>query len=325
MQFRRSVIGVLKAQVLTALCVFTLNTHAQSYPFKPVRFILPIAVGTAPDAVTRFVSERLSGKLGVPVLVENRPSAGLIIGTDQVAKAAPDGYTLLSTLTTHAQVPSLYKTLPFDTLRDFAPITHMVNVDTLFLVRADLPAKDVKEFFALAKSTPKQLSYGSTGAGQSYHLNASALSRSAGVELLHVPYKGAVDALNEVVAGRVDATFGSIPTSLGLIKSGRIRPLAAISLVRNPRLPDVPTFAELNVPILPAWFGLLAPRATPEPVIRKVHAEVREIVLDVAFAQRFANEGLHAIASTPEEFAAKLASDVAAWRKIIEAAGIKAE
>ena len=325
MQARRSVVGVVKASVLSALCALAINTHAQSYPVKPVRFILPIAVGTSPDAVTRFVSERLANKLGVQVLVENRPSAGLIIGTDQVAKAAPDGYTLLSTLTTHAQIPSLYKTLPFDALRDFAPITHMVNIDTLFLVRADLPAKDVKEFFALAKSTPNQLSYGSTGAGQSYHLNASALSRAANVELLHVPYKGAVDALNELVAGRIDATFGSIPIALGQIKSGRIRPLAAISLKRNPRLPDVPTFAELGVPILPAWFGLLAPRGTPDPVIRRVQADVRDIILDPAFTQRFANEGLHTIASTPEEFASKLVSDVAAWRKIIEAAGIKAE
>jgi tripartite-type tricarboxylate transporter receptor subunit TctC len=325
MQDRVNVVGILNALVLAAASTFTIHGHAQSYPAKPVRFILPIAVGTAPDAVTRFVSERLGAKLGVQVLVENRPSAGLIIGTDQVAKAAPDGYTLLSTLTTHVQVPSLYKTLPFDTLRDFAPITHMVNVDTLFLVRADLPVKDVKEFFALAKSTPNQLSYGSTGAGQSYHLNASALSRAAGVELLHVPYKGAVDALNELVAGRIDATFGSIPTSLGQIKAGRIRPLAAISLKRNPRLPDVPTFAELNVPILPAWFGLLAPRATPDPVIRKIQAEVRDIILDPAFAQRFASEGLHVIASSPEEFATKLSSDVAAWRRIIDAAGIKAE
>ncbi len=308
-----------------ALCASALTAHAQTWPAKPVRFVLPIAPGTAPDAVTRFAAERLTNKWGVQILVENRPSAGLIIGTEQVAKANPDGYTLLSTLTTHAQAPSLYKTLPFETLKDFAPITQMVNTDTLFLVRADLPAKNVKEFFALAKSAPKQLSYGSTGAGQSYHLNASALSRAAGVELLHVPYKGAVEALNEVVAGRIDATFGSLPTSMGLIKSGRIRPLAVISLQRNQRLPDVPTFAELGVPILPAWFGLLAPRGTPDAIVRKVYADVREIILDPAFGQRFANEGLHPIASSPEEFAAKLASDVAGWKKIIEDAGIKAE
>jgi tripartite-type tricarboxylate transporter receptor subunit TctC len=312
-------------RTLIAFLVSAMSAHAQSWPAKPVRFVLPIAAGTAPDAVTRFVAEQLTGRWGVNILVENRPSAGLIIGTEQVAKAAPDGYTLLSTLTTHAQVPSLYKTLPFDVLRDFAPITHMVNVDTLFLVRADLPAQSVKEFFALAKTAPKQLSYGSTGAGQSYHLNASALSKAAGVELLHVPYKGAVDALNELVAGRIDVTFGSLPTSVGLIKAGRIRPLAVIGAKRNTRLADVPTFSELGVPILPAWFGLLAPRGTPDTVIRRVNGDVREIILSNAFSQRFANEGLHPFASSPEEFAAKLSADVAAWRRIIEDAGIKAE
>jgi tripartite-type tricarboxylate transporter receptor subunit TctC len=314
-----------KCVLLAALSACAFTAHAQAWPARPVRFVLPIAPGTAPDVVTRFASERLTSKWGVPVLVENRPSAGLIIGTEQVAKAAPDGYTLLSTLTTHAQAPSLYRKLPFDTLRDFAPITQMVNIDTLFLVRADLPAKDVKEFFGLAKTAPKQLSYGSTGAGQSYHLNASALSRAAGVELLHVPYKGAVDALNELVAGRIDATFGSLPTSIGLIRSGRVRPLAVISLKRTPSLPDVPTFTELGVPILHAWFGLLAPRGTPEPVIRKVYSDVREIIQHPSFSQRFGGEGIHPIGSTPEEFSAKLAADVGGWRKIIEEAGIKAE
>jgi tripartite-type tricarboxylate transporter receptor subunit TctC len=318
-------VNIMKRALLAALSVCAVTAHAQSWPAKPVRFVLPIAAGTAPDLVTRLVSDRLRDKWGVQVLVENRPSAGLIVGTEQVARAAPDGYTLLSTLTAHAQVPSLYKTLPFNTLRDFAPITHMVNIDTLFLVRADLPATNVREFIGLAKSAPKPLSFASTGAGSSYHLNLSALSKASGVEMLHVPYKGAVDALNNVVAGRIDATFGSIPTSLGLIKSGRVRPLAVVSLKRTPRLPDVPTFSELGIPILPAWFGLLAPRATPDGIVQKISADVRDIIREPSFGQRFADEGLHIIASTPEEFAAKLASDVAAWKKIIDDAGIQAE
>ncbi len=315
----------IKAALLAALTACALSAHAQTWPAKPVRFVLPIAPGTAPDKVTRLVGERLRDKWGQQIVVENRPSAGLIVGTELVAKSAPDGYTLLSTLTSHVQAPSLYKSLPFNTLADFAPITQLVNIDTIFLVRADLPTPTIKDFIALAKSSPRQLSYGSTGAGQSYHLNMSAIASASGINLLHVPYKGGVEALNDVVGGRVDATFSSLPTAVGMIKANRVRPLAVIAVQRSPKLPDVPTFAEMGIAILPAWFGLLAPKATPEAIVRKVSTDVREILRDPAFAARFADEGVHVVGSSPEEFSAKLVSDVAAWKKIIDAAGIQAE
>lgn len=311
--------------VAAALFSFASAAVAQSgWPAKPVKFLVPVAPGGAPEAVNRLLADRLANKWGVQILIENKPSAGLIVATEQVARAAPDGYTLLSTLTAHVQVPSLFRNLPFDTMRDFAPITQSVEVDTIFAVRADLPVKNMKEFIALAKASPTQLTYGSTGQGSTYHLNGSALSRATGTNLLHVPYKGAVAALNDLVGGRIDSTFGAFPTMMAMVRAGRVRPLAIVSLNRSPLLPDLPTVAELGVTRLSSWFGLLAPRATPPDIVRRISGDVRDIVRDPEVGRKFSDEGFRMVGSTPEEFAAMLEFNLAGWKKIITESGIQA-
>ena len=199
-------------------------THAaEPWPAKPVRFIVPVTPGGAPDRVARLLSERLQKKWGQPVVIENKPGAGLIIGTEYVARAAPDGYTLLNTLTAHVQTPFLFRKLPFDTVRDFVPITQTAEVDVMFAVRADLPYKRFEELIAAAKTANPPLSYGSTGQGSTYHLNGVAITRATGVNMLHVPYKGEVQALTDLLAGRIDTSFASFPTMLPMVQAGRIR------------------------------------------------------------------------------------------------------
>ena len=295
-----------------------------AWPSKPVRFIVPVAPAGAPDRVNRLVAERLSKKWGQQVLIENRPSVGLIVGTEMVAKAPPDGYTLLSTLTAHVQTPFLFNKLPFDTMRDFVPITQMTEVDVMFAIRADLPFKTVKEFLAAAKSAPKPFTFGSTGQGSTYHLNGSALSKATGVELLHVPYKSEVAAMTDLAGGRIDASFSSFPSIQPMIQAGRVRPLALVSSQRSTIYPDLPIFSDLGVTRLDSWFGILAPRGTPEAIIRKVSADVREIMRDPEVVRTFAEVGIRTIGSSPEEFAKMLEVNLASWKKTIGETGLKA-
>jgi tripartite-type tricarboxylate transporter receptor subunit TctC len=299
--------------------------HAQdTWPVKPVRFIVPVAPAGAPDRVNRLVAEKLSKKWGVQVLIENKPSVGLIVGTDAVAKAPPDGYTLLSTLTAHVQTPFLFNKLPFDTMRDFMPITQMAEVDVMFAIRADLPFKTMKEFLTAAKSAPTPMTFGSTGQGSTYHLNGSALAKATGVNLLHVPYKSEVAAMTDLAGGRIDASFSSFPSVMPMIQAGRVRPLALVSSMRSTIYPDLPIFSDIGVTRLDSWFGLLAPRGTPVEIVRKVSADVREIVRDPETTKTFAEQGIRTIGSTPEEFAKMLEINLAGWKKTIAETGLKA-
>ena len=318
-------ISKLMMLLLMALALLCTKVNAQeSWPVKPVRFIVPVGPGGAPDRVNRLVAERLSKKWGVQVLVENKPSVGLIVGTEQVAKAAPDGYTLLSTLTAHVQTPFLFNKLPFDTVRDFVPITQMNEVDVIFAIRADLPLKNIKEFLAAAKASAAPLTFGSTGQGSTYHLNGAALSKATGVNLLHVPYKSEVAAMADLAGGRIDASFSSFPSVMPMIQAGRVRPIAMVSSSRSSVFPDLPIFAELGVTRLDSWFGLLAPRGTPAEIVRKVSSDVREIVRDPDVTRTFAEQGIRTIGSTPEEFAKMLEANLASWKKTIGETGLKA-
>ena len=302
----------------------TLAHGQETWPVKPVRFIVPVAPAGAPDRVNRLLAEKLSKKWGVQVLIENKPSVGLIVGTEMVAKAPPDGYTLLSTLTAHVQTPFLFNKLPFDTMRDFMPITQMAEVDVMFAIRADLSFKTMKEFLAAAKAAPTPMTFGSTGQGSTYHLNGSAFAKATGVNLLHVPYKSEVAAMTDLAGGRIDASFSSFPSVMPMIQAGRVRPLALVSSMRSTIYPDLPIFSDIGVTRLDSWFGLLAPRGTPPEIVRKVSADVREIVRDPETTKTFAEQGIRTIGSTPEEFAKMLESNLAGWKKTIAETGLKA-
>jgi tripartite-type tricarboxylate transporter receptor subunit TctC len=313
--------------VVLALASMVGSTAAwaqDNWPSKPIKFILPIGAGGAPERVNRLVADGISKKWGQPVLIENRPSAGLIVGTEAVVKSAPDGYTLLSTLTAHVQAPFLFNKLPYDPVRDLVPVTEMAEVDVMFVVRNDLPAKNMREFLALAKQSGSPLTCGSTGQGSTYHLNGSALSRATGVPLLHVPYKSEVAAMTDLAAGRVDAGFSSFPTAEPMIKGGRVRALAMVSSSKSPAYPDLPIFSELGVTRLDSWFGLLAPRGTPVEIIRKISTEVRDILREPNTTRSLAEAGIRTVGSTPEEFAKMLEVNRAGWKKTIEETGLKA-
>ena len=297
---------------------------ADPWPAKPIRIVLPIqAGGGAPERVVRVLADKLGAKWGVPITLEFKPSAGLILGTEQVARAAPDGYTLLSTLTAHVQTPSLFKKLPFDTLRDFVPISQTVSVDMVYVVKSDAPYRTMKDFLAAAKNANPPLSYGSTGQGSSYHLFSFALSTANGANMLHVPYKGEVLALTDVLGGRIDSSLGSFPSTLPHIKSGRLRALAVAGTDASPVFPGLPSINEFGIPKLHSWFGILAPRGTATDVVQKIYVGIREVLTDAEVAKSLSDQGIRTVASSPEDFARLIETELGNWRKIIAQTGLK--
>ncbi len=318
-----------KMIVMAALAVGTfasiqLSYAADTWPVKPIRIVLPIqAGGGAPEQVLRVLAAKLSPKWGVPITLEFKPGAGLILGTEYVARAAPDGYTLLSTLTAHVQTPSLFKKLPFDTVRDFAPVTQTVAVEMVYAVRSESPYRTLKEFLAAAKIANPHLSYGSTGQGSSYHLFGFALSNANGANMLHVPYRGEVLALTDLLAGRIDSSFGSFPSTLPHIKSGRLRALAVVGTDSSPMFPGLPSINEFGIPKLHSWFGILAPRGTPTDVVQKIYVGIREVLTDGEVSKSLVAQGIRPVASSPREFAQLIEADLGNWKKIIAETGMK--
>lgn len=294
------------------------------WPSRPVKFIVPSNAGGSPDRVTRLLAERLSRKWGQAVVVENKAGATSIIGTDFVAKSPADGYTLLSTFTSFVQVPALFKKVPYDTERDLVPVTQTVSVDVLFIVRADSPHKTLREFAAAAKAAKPPLSYGSFGNGSSFHIYGEKMSKVLGIDLTHVPYKGELPSTSDLLAGQLDSSFASIGTALPFLKGGRLRPLGLVSTKRSPVVPEAPTFAELGVsmPEVTGWFGVLAPAGTPGPVVQKVAADIREILLQPDVVQTLRDQGLEPVASAPDVFQARLRADLVQWRQLLPEVGI---
>jgi tripartite-type tricarboxylate transporter receptor subunit TctC len=299
---------------------------AQQYPTKAVRLIVGFPAGGTSDIMARLTGQKLSEAWGQTFIIDNRPGAGGNIGTELVAKAAPDGYTLLvspgSTLTSN---PAVYSKVPFDTVRDFAPVTMIAGVPNALVVHPSVPANNVKALIALAKSRPGQLAYASTGAGQSTHLSAELLKTSAGINLIHVPYKGSAPALTDIVAGQVSVMFDNMPSVLPFIKSGRLKPLAVSSAARSRALPDVPTVAESALPgfDVTVWFGVLAPAATSRDIVNRLNAEIVKAIKTPDMRERFAQQGADAIGNTPEDFAAVIKRDLAKWAKVVKDANIK--
>lgn len=308
---------------------FATGAFAQSgaYPTKPVRLIVPFGAGGPADIYARAIAQRLGEPLGQQVVVEDRPGAGSVVGTEAVAKSAPDGYTLLMISNTHTINETLNPKLPYNLLRDFAPITQVNIMPNVLVVSPSFSVNSVKELIALARSKPGKLNYASSGSGTPYHLAAEMFKAMAGVDIVHIPHKASGDARASVLGGQVELMFDSLPTTQAQIKAGRLKGLAITSTRRSPLLPDVPTMSEAGVPGYEAdlWLGLVAPVGTPPAIINRLHAEVVKILQRADVRDSFIQQGTEPIGSTPEQFAAMLKNDVEKWGKVVRFSGAKVE
>lgn len=303
------------------------GTAAATYPTGPIRIVAPFPPGGGLDIIARIIAQWLSEAWGHQVSVDNRPGAGGTIGTAIAAKAAPDGYTFLIVSSAHTINASLYRQLAYDTLNDFAPVSLITAVPHLLVVHPSLPATTVKGLIAIAKSKPGQIAYASGGIGASTHLAGELFKSMAGVDLLHVPYKGTVPSLVDVMSGQVPVTFGSVPTVLQHIKTGRLRALGLTGARRSLSAPEVPTIAEAGVPGYEAatWHGMLVPARTPGAVVAKLNSEIVRMLNDANIRGRLGREGLEPAGSTPEQFDAHLRAEIPKWAQVIRTAGIRAE
>jgi tripartite-type tricarboxylate transporter receptor subunit TctC len=300
---------------------------AQSYPTRAIRLIAHSSPGGTSDILGRLMAHKLTEALGQQVVVENRAGASGIIGVDVAAKSVPDGYTLLITQTSIAINPSMFAKLPYNAMRDFAPITQLVAAPNVLVVHPSVPATSVKGFIALAKAKPGSLINGSPGQGTSPHLSAELFRIMAGIQLDHIQYKGAGQAVLSLIAGEIPVMFTTPPTAMPYLKAGRLRPLGVTTMTRIEALPDVPAIAEAGVPGYESvqWFGMLVPAGTPRPIIDRLHQEMVRALRAPDMKERLNALGLDGIGSTPEEFAAYIKSETEKWAKVIKAMGIRPE
>ena len=302
--------------------------QAPTYPTKPIRLVVPFPPGGATDILARDVAQKLTESWGQAVVVDNRPGAGANIGTELVAKSAPDGYTLLmGTVGTHAINPSLYAKLPYDHVKDFAPVILVAGVPNVLVVNPALPVNSVAELIAYAKANPGKLNFASSGSGTSIHLSGELFKVMAGVEMVHVPYKGSAPAVQDLIGGQVQLMFDNLPPSLPQIKAGKLRALAVTSAARAPALPDVPTMAEAGLPGFEAssWFGILAPTGTPPAIVAKLNAEIAKWLATPEAKEKLAKQGANAAGGSPEDFAKHIAAETAKWAKVVKDSGAKVD
>jgi tripartite-type tricarboxylate transporter receptor subunit TctC len=299
---------------------------ASNYPSKPIRVIVPFAPGGGLDISTRLIGQKLTEKWGQNVVVDARPGAATIVGTEIAAKSVPDGYTLLMITTTFAINPGLYAKLPYNPGKDFTPVTQLNFQPNVIVVAPSFPAKSVKDLIAMAKAKPGELTFASPGAGSAPHLSAEMFQHAAGIQMLHVPYKGIPPAVTDVLGGRVAMLFTTTISAAPHIKAGKLRALALTSAKRQPSMPDVPTIGE-TIPgyRAEAFQGMVAPAGVPKAIVDKLGAEVARIVKTPEISERFRLDGAEAVGSTPREFAAFLKAETQKWTKVIKEAGIKAE
>lgn len=301
-------------------------SHAQAFPSKPLRLIVPFPAGGATDIVGRLLAQKLSDSLGQPVLVDNRGGAGGTIGSDLAAKAAPDGHVLLlGTSSTHAVAPALYPKLSYEPARDFAPVTLAASATILLAVHPSVPAKDVRGLVALAKQRPGALAYASSGNGGISHLVGEQFSAMADIRMLHVPYKGDTPALADLAGGQVALMFGTAVSFLPYVKSGRLKALAVTNPKRSAIMPEVPTVAESGLPGFDAlqWFGVYAPAGTPRDVITRLNADLVKILRLPDVRETLANLGAEVVGNTPEQFAEFQRADAAKWARVVKASGAR--
>lgn len=310
-----------------ALALCAAHADAQNFPSRPVRFIVTYPPGALNDLIARTLSPRLADLWKQQVVVDNRPGAGTLIGTELGARAAPDGHTLLLVSIAHAINPGVYPKLPYDSVRDFAPVSLIASSPYILIMHPALPARSVREFVALAKAKPGQLTYGSTGTGGSSHLMGVMLGMMAGIDTMHVPYKGLAPALTDMIGGQINFGFGSYSTVGQHIKAARLRGVAVTSAIRSPATPELPTIAEEGYPAYEAipWWGLLLPAATPKPLVARINADVLRALQATDVRERFNAQGLDTIGSTPAQFATHLDAEITRWAKVIKVAGIKPE
>ncbi|MBM3384419.1 MAG: tripartite tricarboxylate transporter substrate binding protein [Betaproteobacteria bacterium] len=314
-----------KTLVVLALLLTPLAFAQDSYPSRPIKLIVPFPPGGATDIVGRLMAQKLQEALGQPVVVENKAGAGSNIGSEQVAKAAPDGYTLLLGTIANATNMSIYKIMPYDTLRDFAPVTQTMAAPSVLVVTNALPANNLKELIALAKVQPGKLSFASSGAGGSPHLAGELLKLRAGIDLIHVPYKGAAPALVDVVSGVVSMGFKTALSAIPHMQSGKLKPLAVAATRRLAQIPNVPTMAEAGLPDfeVSSWNGVLAPARTPPEVIARLNQELVRILATQDVKDRFAAQAAEPVGSTPEQFRAYIRSEIDKWAQVVRASGAK--
>jgi tripartite-type tricarboxylate transporter receptor subunit TctC len=310
---------LLQAGILTAGMISG-TAFAQSWPTKPVTLVVPFATGGTTDALARAVGQELSKSLGQSVIVENKGGAGATLGADQVAKAKPDGHTLLVGAVHHTIASSVYKKLGYDFQKDFAPVTTLALVPNVLVVGSGMPAKNVAELVALAKASPGKYTYGSNGTGTGQHLIGAQFEGMAGVQLLHVPYKGSGPLTIDLLGGQVDMSFDTITPVLSHIKAGKLRPLAVTTAKRSPSLPDVPTLNEAGLKGFDqgTWFGILAPAATPKDIVARLNTEIVKIVKSPDFRKKMEDMGAEPIGNTQAEMAAQIKNDTERFAKLVK-------
>jgi tripartite-type tricarboxylate transporter receptor subunit TctC len=298
---------------------------ADAYPERPVRIIAPFGAGGPTDLYARIVAQELQKALHQPFVVENRPGAGTTIGTDYVAKAAPDGYTLLMVSGTQTVNETLFTRKTYHLLRDLVPIAPLIDSDLVLVVHPSVPAKTVRELIALAKARPGSLNFGSSGPGSNYHMAAELLMNLTGINIVHVPYRGSTGMRTDILSGEIQILFDSVPTMAPLIEAGKVRALGTSGTKRSPVLPDVPTIAEAGVPGFQAtlWVGFMAPRGTPQPIIELLNREITRILQRPDIAAAWTEQGATPLVMTQPEFAAFMQAQVDKWRRVIEANHIK--
>jgi tripartite-type tricarboxylate transporter receptor subunit TctC len=310
---------------LGALACF--SSFAQNYPARPVKIVVPFAVGGSADVYGRVLAAKLGDAMGQTFVIENRPGGGAVIGTDAVAKSEPDGYTLLIMSNTHTVNETLIAKKPYDLLKDLAPISGINSQDLLLVIPASVPANNLREFIALAKAQPGKLNYASSGPGTPYHMAGELFKSMAGVDIVHVPHKGSDQARTAVLGGQVQMMFDAISTIVSHVNSGKLKALGTSGKSRSPVTPNIPTVSEAGVPGYEAtiWLGLMAPAATPKPILDRLSAEVNKVINAPDIKDNWSKQGAAPMGMKPDEFGAFLKTDIAKWAKVVKAAGAKAD
>jgi tripartite-type tricarboxylate transporter receptor subunit TctC len=329
-RFAGAAIAASFALIALATLVAPLPAAAQggAYPTKPIRIVVPFPAGGTTDILARAVAQQLSQAWGQQVIVDNRPGAGGNIGSELVAKSAPDGYTLLmGTVGTHAINPSLYAKMPYDHVKDFAPVILVAGVPNVLVVHPSVPANTVAELIAYGKANPGKLNFASSGSGTSIHLAGELFKVQTGLQMTHVPYKGSAPAIQDLLGGQVQLMFDNLPSALPQIKAGKLRALGVTSASRAAALPDVPTIAESGLPGFEAssWFGLLAPAGTPRDVIARLDAEVAKWLATPDAKEKLLAQGAIAAGGTPDDFTRHIAAETAKWAKVVKESGAKVD
>ncbi len=313
--------------VAAAVSLSSAGAFAQAYPNKPIRLIVPFAPGGFTDVVARILGQKLSVSLGQQFVIENKAGAGSTIGTDFVAKAAPDGYTLVMVSTTHVISPWIYKNMPYDPIKGFTVVSKLVDSPYVLLANPKVPAKNVQELIALAKAAPDTIHYASSGNGSSQHLMGGLFVSMTGAPLKHVPYRGSSGAANDLVAGVVETSFAGVPNALAQVPQGRLKALAVTTSKRIPQLPDVPTLQEAGVAGYEAsvWLALLAPAGTPRDIVTKLNSEIAKVMAEPDTKKALYDAGVDPTPSTPEAMSAYMVKEMDRWGKVVKEIGIKVE